>query len=90
MIDINTEFEKNRFVGIKDNSIGLFHRMSIPFRYFENKIHSVFVEYNSNKDKIRDFFEKKLIQAKYYKNSETVYCHILNHQNLNLIEQIMV
>ena len=71
MIDINIEFEKNRFVGIKDSSIGLFHRMSIPFRYFENKIRSVFIEYNSNKEKIRDFFSNKLIQAKYYKNSET-------------------
>ena len=85
MIDVNTESEKNRFVGIKDSSIGLFHRISIPFRYFENKIRSVFVEYNSNKKKINDFFKKKLKNVEYYKNSENEILSYIKPTNFEFI-----
>ena len=65
--------DKEDILGVKDDLNGLYENLSIPFKFTNSKISSVFISYDDKKSIIDEFLDS-LKQKEYYNVDE----HILN------------
>jgi hypothetical protein len=75
ILDANKWEKNDDFLGIKDHKIGLYQSISVPFKFTDSKIRSVFTSYN--KDTITNFID--LLKTSEYLNIDAI-----NLENIEL------